>query len=236
MNRTTVRRLLYAGLLTLATLRPAPADDRPGPDEIEFFERTVRPLLVEHCYECHSSGAKKLRGELRLDTRDGVRKGGTSGPAVVPGDPEKCPLVKAVRYADESLKMPPKGKLSATEVADLEAWVKMGAPDPRTGAPVEAARGRDWWSLRPVRDPQPPAVKDEAWPLNAVDRFVLAELEKRGLKPVPTADKRALIRRATYDLTGLPPTPEEIDAFLKADSPGAFAKVVDRLLASPAYG
>src|SRR5262245_37065016 len=234
---------LPRGLVLIATLWAVPAtraEDKPdAPDGVAFFEKKIRPLLVKHCHECHSADAKKLKGELRLDTRDGVRKGGTNGPAVVPGSPEKSLLLKAVRHADEALKMPPKEKLSDADIADLEAWVKMGAPDPRTAAAVAAidqAKARDLWSLRPVGDPIPPAVNDESWPLTSIDRFVLARLEAKGLKPVPSADKRALIRRATFDLTGLPPTPEEIYAFLADESPGAFARVVDRLLASPTYG
>jgi Protein of unknown function (DUF1553)/Protein of unknown function (DUF1549)/Planctomycete cytochrome C len=209
-----------------------------APDGVAFFEKKIRPLLVKHCYECHSADAKKVKGELRLDTRDGVRKGGTNGPAIIPGNPEKSLLLKAVRQVDDALKMPPKEKLLADEIADLEAWVKMGAPDPRTtaAAKIDPAKARELWSLRPVRDPAVPAVKDESWPLISIDRFILARLEAKGLKPVPAADKRVLIRRATFDLTGLPPTPEEIDAFLADESPEAFAKVVDRLLSSPAYG
>jgi hypothetical protein len=224
-------------LAVLALGGPAGASDADG---IAFFEKRVRPLLVKHCYSCHSAEAKKLKGELLLDTRAGVLKGGTSGPAVVPGDPGKSLLVKLVRHADESERMPPKEKLSAAEIADLETWVKMGAPDPRTGAAaakaLDLAKAKEFWSFRPVADPPAPAVKDSAWPLTAVDRFVLAKLEEKGLTPAPPADKRTLVRRATFDLTGLPPTPEEIDAFLKDDSPDAFARVVDRLLASRAYG
>ncbi len=237
MNQFPSRRI---GLLTIALLGlpfVASADDKPTPEGVAFFEQKVRPLLVKHCYSCHSADAKKLRGELRLDTRDAVRAGGASGPVVVPGHPDVSWLIRAVRHADESLRLPPKQKLAAAEIADLEQWVRMGAPDPRTGPAAATKRsGRDFWSFRPVRDHRPPAVRDESWPLNAVDRFILAELEKRKLKPAPTADRHTLIRRATYDLTGLPPTPEEIAAFLKEDSPDAYTKLIDRLLASPAYG
>src|SRR5262245_54464563 len=236
---------LRPGLVLLPVLCSIPtsrAEDKPGAvDGTEFFEHQIRPLLVKHCYECHSADAPKLRGKLRLDTRDGVLQGGASGPAVVPGDVSKGLLLKAVRRADESLKMPPKGKLSADEVADLEKWVKIGAPDPRTASAavvkaVNMLKGSDLWSLRPVRDPVIPAAKDADWVASPVDRFILATLEAKGLKPAPPADRRTLVRRATYDLTGLPPTPEEIDAFLADETPGAFARVVDRLLASPAYG
>jgi len=212
------------------------AEEKP-PDGVEFFEKKIRPLLVKHCYECHGPDAKKPGGGLRLDSRDGVLKGGGSGVVVVPSDPEKSLLLKAVRRTGE-LKMPPKSKLSADEVNDLEAWVKMGVPDPRTGIvlkPAEPTRGRDLWSLKPVRDPPVPDTKD-SWALNAIDQFILTKLDDKRLHPAPTADRRTLIRRATYDLTGLPPTPEEVEAFLADDSPNAFAKVIDRLLASPAYG
>jgi mono/diheme cytochrome c family protein len=228
--------ILLVGLGLFPALR---AEDKPtSPAEVEFFERKVRPLFVKHCYECHGPEAKKVGGGLRLDTRDGVRVGGGRGPAIVPGEPAKSLLLTAVRQTDE-LKMPPKSKLSAEEIADLEVWIKNGASDPRTGgalAQTEPKRGRDLWSLKPVRDPPVPAVKDASWPLNLIDRFLLSKLEEKGLKPAGPADKRTLIRRATFDLTGLPPTPEEIDAFLADHSPAAFAKVVDRLLASPAYG
>ncbi|MCI0464560.1 MAG: PSD1 and planctomycete cytochrome C domain-containing protein, partial [Gemmataceae bacterium] len=238
-------------LLPLGWCLPTAAaqDERVTPEQVEFFEKHVRPVLANHCYSCHSRQAKKLRGELYLDTRDGVRKGGTSGPALVPGKPDESLLIQAVRYHDKDLRMPPTGKLGPTEVADLTAWVRMGAPDPRTGAQlakqgINLEEGRKHWSLQPLRapvgagspDPAPPAVKDSSWPVSPVDRFILAKLEARGLRPVRLADRRTLLRRATFDLTGLPPTPEEIDAFLKDTSPEAFARVVERLLASPAYG
>jgi hypothetical protein len=162
----------------------------------------------------------------------------------VPGKPDESPLIEAIRYQDEFLRMPPKTPLPPEQVADFEAWVKMGAPDPRDAPAaakppvdrIDIEKARDFWSFRPVADPPVPAVQDPAWPKNDVDRFVLARLEAVGLAPVPVADKPTLIRRATYDLTGLPPTPEEVDAFLADGSPAAFEVVVDRLLASPAYG
>jgi hypothetical protein len=248
-------RSLIPALLTLAVLSgalsglPAPGraadtappvvSNPPDPAGVEFFEKRVRPLLVRHCYECHSADAKKVKGELLLDSRAAVLKGGRSGPALVPGKPDQSLLIKAVRYHDEELRMPPAAPLKAEEIADLEAWVRMGAPDPRTGTTVtkvDPAAARGFWSFRPVQALPAPAVKDTSWPLNDIDRFVLMKVEEKGLRPVAPADKRTLIRRATYDLTGLPPTPEEIADFLKDDGPEAFAKVVDRLLASPAYG
>src|SRR5262245_51369401 len=229
------RLVVLLAIIGAATLRAA---DKPPPDGVEFFEKKIRPLLIRHCYECHGPDAKKPGGGLRLDTRDGVLKGGGSGAVVVVDEPEKSLLINAVRRTGD-LKMPPKVTLSADEVADLEAWVKMGMPDPRTGMvlnPAEPTRGRDLWSVKPVRDPPVPAVKDTSWPLTPIDRFLLAKLEAKDLKPTAPAGKRVLLRRATYDLTGLPPTPEENDAFLADDSSEAFAKVIDRLLASPAYG
>ncbi len=219
------------------------ADQKPSREGVEFFEKKVRPLLVQHCYSCHSADAKKVRGGLLLDSRPGLLKGGDSGPAVVPGAPRQSLLVRAVRHADESLKMPPKGKLSAREIGDLETWVKMGAPDPRTAATIakEPPRynfdeARKFWSFRPVRDPPPPALKDSTWARTPIDRFVLARLEAKGMRPAPDADRLALVRRATFGLTGLPPTPEEVDAFLADRSPDAREKLIDRLLASPHYG
>ncbi|MBK7997191.1 MAG: PSD1 domain-containing protein [Verrucomicrobia bacterium] len=214
------------------------------PEHMEFFERKIRPVLVEHCYECHSSGAKKIKGGLVLDSRAGVMKGGDTGAAITPGDPEASLLIQAMRHADPALVMP-KQKLPDHVIADFETWVKMGAPDPRIEDTVAVAqaksaidwnKAREWWSFRPLKAPPVPGVKQKRWAKNDLDRFILARLEKENLKPAPDAEKRVLIRRATFDLTGLPPTPEEIEAFLKDKSRDAFAKVVDRLLASPSYG
>ena len=244
----SIAALSCVWLLSIASGRSS-ADDaapaRPGVDGIAFFEAKIRPVLVERCYQCHSSGSEKVKGGLRVDHRDGMVKGGDGGPSVVPGKPEESPLIEAIRYGDESLRMPPKTPLSPEQVADFETWVRMGAPDPRDAAPsatgtlgpkIDIEKARSFWSFRPVADPPVPAVKDSAWPRNEVDRFVLARLEAAGLVAVPEADKPTLIRRATFDLTGLPPAPEETDAFLADGSPDAFEKVVERLLASPAYG
>ena len=208
----------------------------------EFFETKVRPVLASHCYKCHSAEAAKLKGELRLDTREGVLKGGKTGPAVVPGQPDKSLLITAIRYTDADLQMPPKGeKLADTDIANLVAWVKMGAPDPRSGtgsASVnkKASRSSDHWSFRPVVRPAVPAVKGAEGQGNPIDAFILAKLEEKNLKLSPPADKRTLLRRVSLDLTGLPPTPEETEAFLNDTSADAFSKVVERLLASPRYG
>jgi hypothetical protein len=208
----------------------------------EFFESKIRPVLVERCYSCHSAESEKLKGGLRVDSREGMLKGGDNGPIVVPGDPEKSSLIRAIRFKDDDLLMPPKKKLEAQQIADFEAWVKMGAPDPRT-APAKAIKplvdvnaAKSFWSFQPVKLPAIPNVKTANADANAIDRFLLAQIEAKNLTPAKAADKRTLIRRATYDLTGLPPTPEEIRAFEIDTTPSAFAKVVDRLLVSPAYG
>jgi hypothetical protein len=209
---------------------------------VEFFEKKIRPVLVERCYECHSAESKKVKGGLRLDTRDAVLKGGDSGPALLPGDPEKSLLIKAVRYGDPDLQMPPKDKkLPEASIADLVTWVRLGAPDPRTNQVAEKssydfAEARKLWAFHPPSDPVPPRVKNEAWIREPLDRFILAKLEEKNLHPATRADKRTLLRRATFDLTGLPPTIDEIDAFLADDSANAFEKVIERLLASPSYG
>jgi hypothetical protein len=229
---------LLAGVL-LPSL--AAAADGVTPERGDYFEKRVRPVLAEHCYRCHSAQAKSPRGGLRLDTREGLRKGGESGPAVVPGKPAESLLLRAVRHAEGVTPMPPRGRLPAAAVADLENWVAAGAPDPRArvaattaGPDLEAARRH--WAFRPIRAPALSEVKDRQWPRTPVDRFVLARLEERGLLPSPPADRRTLLRRVSFDLTGLPPTPDEVDAFLADKSPDAYEKVVDRLLASPAYG
>src|SRR5436190_2584090 len=210
-------------------------------DDLEFFEKKIRPVLSQNCYACHSAASKPLQGGLQVDSRDGLRKGGGSGPAVVPKDPSKSLLLAALKQTG-SLKMPPGKPLPPEVVADFEAWIRMGAPDPRDDKaaalppPYDFEKARQHWSYRPVQDPQPPTVADPLWNKTAIDRFIKAKLDEKGLKPVALAGKRALLRRATFDLTGLPPTPEDVDAFLKDASPNAFEKVIDRLMASPQYG
>ncbi len=217
---------------------PAPA---PSPQALEFFEKNIRPVLAEKCYSCH--GPKNQFASLRLDSRAGILKGSDKGAVLVPGDPEKSRLIQAIRHAN-GLKMPPAEKLSDKVAADFTEWVKLGAPWPAdAAAPAEksfeerigeAKTGH--WAFRPVRRPALPAVKDKSWAASPIDRFVLAKLEAKGLRPAPPADRSTLIRRVTYDLTGLPPTPAEVSAFVVDKSPNAYAKVVDRLLASPQYG
>ncbi|MDR3639023.1 MAG: DUF1549 domain-containing protein [Isosphaeraceae bacterium] len=225
----------------------SPSAKAGGPltaEQAKFFESKIRPVLASQCAKCHSSSAEKVKGGLLVDTREGLRKGGDTGPAVVPGNPGESLLVTAIRYEDESLKMPPKEKLPDAVVADFEAWVKMGAPDPRGGKGASPAgarqadleKGRKFWAFQPPKAAQPPKVLNASWPKTDVDRFLLAALEAKGLRPVADADRHTLIRRASFDLIGLPPTPEEVEAFVADRSDDAFAKVVDRLLASPRFG
>ncbi|MFO0985268.1 MAG: PSD1 and planctomycete cytochrome C domain-containing protein [Planctomycetota bacterium] len=215
-------------------------------DGEQFFEQRIRPLLSQRCYPCHSVESGKHKGGLLLDSKNGWATGGESGPALVPGDVEASRLIKAVRYTDPDLKMPPTGRLGEAEVQSLEAWVTMGAPDPRdqsTAAEAKlAARVIDWqqarqfWSFAPLRASEPPSVHGAAWCTSPIDRFILASLEAHGLRPAPAADRRTLLRRVTFDLIGLPPTPDEVEAFAADSSADAYARVVDRLLASPHYG
>jgi hypothetical protein len=212
------------------------------PQAAEFFEKKVRPLLVDNCVSCH--GESKANGGLRLDSLNAILKGGDSGTALVPGNAAKSRIIKAIAYNSE-LKMPPSGKMSADAIATLTQWVTMGAPWPgaKPTAP-QATNGeyvipdemRKWWSFKPVTKPVAPPVKAKWWVKSPIDSFILAKLEQKNLKPSPFADRRTLIRRASFDLTGLPPTPEAVDTFVADKRPDAFARVVDSLLASPQYG
>jgi hypothetical protein len=234
---------LMALLAALCALPPiqAAADDRAG---LEFFEQKIRPVLVKECYACHSTTAKALKGGLRVDTWEGLTKGGDSGPAIVGGKPDESLLLDALRH--DGIDMPPKGKLPDTVITDFEHWVKMGAPDPRRGStsPMPAAgrraididAGRKFWAYQPLRWREPPAVRDPAWPGADIDRFVLAALDTLNVRPTRDADRATLARRLSFDLIGLPPTPEEIDSFVNDSSPVAYEALVDRLLASPHFG
>ncbi|MDB5335644.1 MAG: hypothetical protein JWN70_1263 [Planctomycetaceae bacterium] len=211
--------------------------------DVDFFENRIRPILVAKCDGCHSNAKGKTSGGLALDTREGWQKGSDNGAVIVPGKPDESLLIKAVRYQDKDLQMPPPqkgGKLTDLEIAALTEWVTRGAPDPRITAARIGGMSRDearrWWSFQPLRAPAVPTVGDVAWPRTDLDRFIAKQREQHGVKPVVDADKRTLIRRATFDLTGLPPTPDEIQAFLQDDSSDAYKKLVDRLLASPDYG
>jgi hypothetical protein len=225
-------------ILLLANYSRASAQELT-PAQTDFFENHIRPILADKCYKCHSTLAEKIKGGLLLDSREALLKGGDSGKAIVPGDPEASLLIKAVSYTDPDLQMPKDKKLADDEIAALEQWVKMGAPDPRTAT----ADQRKWsdnktnhWAWQPIKRVAIPEASDSDWCKTPVDNFILAKLDENGLKPNPPADKRTLIRRATFDLIGLPPTAEEVEAFVNDNSSDAFAKVVDRLLASPHYG
>ena len=264
MRTRNVILLGLAGLARAATLHAADEDPsmmmmgeaaKLDPKQIEFFEKKIQPIFKETCYKCHSLEAGKSKGDLTMDTREGLMKGGKNGAVVKPGDPEKSPMIVAVGYKDPDLQMPPKGeKLSPAQVADLTAWVKMGAPDPRKAASKALTtklsglsdQARAHWAYQPVKKPPvPTALKNRGWlensafprgKFNPVDAFILQKIEEKGMVPTAMASKETLLRRATYDLTGLPPTPKELENFVNDASPDAFVKVVDRLLSDLSYG
>jgi hypothetical protein len=218
------------------------ADDtaKITPAQQDFFESKIRPILIEHCYECHSAASRTLQGGLRVDHPDGLIRGGDTGTAIIPGKAAESLLLKALRY--DEIEMPPKGKLSESVIQDFEAWIAMGAPDPRppvettTTREIDLEAGRQHWSFRPIVDPVLPQVVDAAWPLDPIDFFILNKLESAEIKPVADADRYTWLRRVSIDLTGLPPTPDQIEAFVKDNSPRACETVVDRLLESRAFG
>ncbi len=225
----------------ISVLAEPPALPTPPPEQAAFFESKIRPLLSAKCYSCH--GPAQQSADLRIDSRAAMLKGNAHGPVLIPGDSEKSSLVQVTHY-DGKIKMPPAGKLSALEIAALTQWVKIGAPwtpDKPSSTPQNVVykisdAQRNFWSFKPVRKSALPKVKNLAWCVTPIDRFVLAKLEEKGMKPSATADRRSLIRRVTFDLIGLPPTPEETETFVNDKSANAWAKVVDRLLASPHYG
>jgi len=215
-----------------------------SPDQLDFFEKKIRPVLVEHCYRCHSVAEDTLKGGLALDSKDALLLGGDSGHAVVPGNVRESLLIEAIRYDNEDLQMPPKKQLPESVVADFVKWVEMGAPDPRVenGFETLARKEIDWdkakefWAFQKPVKKQPPTNADPSWARTDIDRFIKAGLEAKGLEPVADADKRTLIRRVYFDLIGLPPTPLEVDLFVTDTSPDAFEKVVDDLLSSKHFG
>ncbi|HZZ80263.1 MAG TPA: PSD1 and planctomycete cytochrome C domain-containing protein, partial [Gemmataceae bacterium] len=245
-----MRRFLFALLVFAAAGNVFAQDMPPTPEQVEFFEKKIRPVLVQHCYECHSTKSKKVRGKLLLDSQAGLLRGGELGPAIVPGNPDKSRLIEAIRFTNVDLRMPRVGKLSDAVIADMTAWVKMGAPWPAETVVKKKddrafdlqKRKAEHWCWQPIRVPAAPKVNDATWAQNDIDRFLLAKLEAKGLKPAPDADARTLLRRVHFDIIGLPPSRTESDAFnlawhrKPAERGELLAKVVDRLLASPQYG
>ncbi|MBY0375895.1 MAG: DUF1549 domain-containing protein, partial [Bryobacteraceae bacterium] len=214
----------------LFALTAAAADD-----STEFFEKNIRPVLARQCYACHSEKSKPVQGDLLLDSKEGLARGGKSGvPAIIPGKPDESLLIKAIRGTHKDLKMPPGKPLDEASVQAFSKWVEMGAPDPRSSAvKYVAPPAYDWnkekqhWAYQPIRRAEPPAVSDPEWSRTPIDRFVKAKLDEQGLRPLARASKPALLRRLTYSLTGLPPTPAETAAFLADHSPQAYEKLGD---------
>jgi hypothetical protein len=242
---TLATSLTLASALLGSRLLTGAETVQPTAESLVFFKEKIQPVLEAKCSKCHSAASEKLKGGLRLDYRDGLLRGGETGAAIVPGDPEKSLLIKAIRYVSDDLQMPPKEKLTTQQIADFEAWVRMGAPDDRVEvvAASAVAKAREFtsedrkhWAFQKIQQPESPQVAKTSWVRNPIDAFILAQLEAKKLEPSRPADKLTLLRRASLDLIGLPPTPEEAQAFLDDPSSGAFAKVVDRLLASPRYG
>lgn len=239
-----------AGLLTLLVVndrvanRCLAADDAKLQADLQFFEAKIRPLLIEKCVDCH--GPEKQESDLRLDKYAGMLSGGVSGPAIVPGKADESLMIAAIHYKDAALQMPPDGKLADAEIELLKDWVNRGAPHPEASdtapsvaprrTPIDLEEARKFWAFRSVTRPAIPVVKDDEWVQTPIDAFILATLESQGLRPNRPADKVTLIRRMSYDMTGLPPSPEEVAEFLADDSPGAIARLVDRLLESKEYG
>ena len=237
--------------LPLAGISLHAADTALTDEQTNFFERKIRPVLADQCYSCHSANAKKIKGGLRLDTKEDTLRGGDNGPAVVPGKLDESLMIAAIRWADKDTQMPPKKQLPPSVIADFETWIKMGAPDPRsTGTVADADQakaswkkreinleeGRKFWAFQPPKKAAPPTVKNTSWPKCDLDKYTLAKMEEKNVQPVADANKLELLRRVTFDLTGLPPTPDQIQAFLKNSSPNAYAEMVDNLLASDRFG
>ena len=233
-----MRCFSIAMLILLLPFCSIHAEDTKG---LEFFENQIRPVLVKHCYECHSSQAKKVKGELLVDTKQGLLSGGETGAAVVPGKPEESLLLSAIKHAD--FEMPPQQKLPKKVINDFEKWISMGAPDPRTSGQagvmqkkIDLEAGRKFWAFQPIQHPAIPQVKQKNWVKDPLDAFILAKQEQRKIQPVRDADRWTLIRRLYFDLIGLPPSPEEVESFLNDKSDHAVEKVVDSLLASSHFG
>ncbi|MEI8021750.1 MAG: DUF1549 domain-containing protein, partial [Schlesneria sp.] len=238
-----MHRLITITLL-LVMFAKASSAQSPNEEGLKFFEQKIRPVLVQHCYSCHSVGArdaKKLQGALFLDSAEGILTGGESGPALIKGKSAESRIMKAMKY--DGMEMPPSGKLSDEIIADFAKWVEMGAPDPREGTtPIKPKReinideGRKWWSFQPLKIIAPPSIPEGVLARSPIDHFVVSAQLQQHLKPGIQTSKEKLIRRAYFDLIGLPPTPEQVDNFLNDVSPQAFEKVIDSLLESPRYG
>ncbi len=236
---------LLAALCSVATATQSCVfadESNLGEHDVEYFEREIRPLLAERCYSCHSSKAKTVHGGLRLDTDTAIQQGGDSGAVIVAGAPDDSLLVQVIRYGGD-IEMPPAGKLPDREIEVLTEWIRRGAfvpPSDDQARPADSEidfeEGRTFWSFQPVREHSLPDVTDTEWPNNRVDAFVLAVMEREGLQPSPQADRRTLIRRLSFELTGLPPTPDAVDAFVNDDAPDAYEQLIERLLDSPHYG
>ena len=244
-----MKSLLKIAVVVTAASFTAPlfAQDKPlTPEESEFFEAKIRPALIEHCHKCHSGDKDaKVKGGFQLDSKAGLLKGGATGPALVAGNPDRSLMIKAMRYADPNLQMPPKEKVPESVLADFESWVRMGAPDPRSGKAAamlkteeDLAKAKKHWAFQPVVKPEPPKPKAhlKSWIQNEIDLFILAKLEEKGMFPTPMADKWTLVRRAYFDLLGMPPSVKEAEEFVNDESKDAWPKLIDKLLASPHYG
>lgn len=235
---------VWAGLLCSNVTPTAAQSPTPGQaDEIEFFERRIRPLFARHCYECHSSKTGPENGQLILDSPAGIRRGGSRGPLFVAGKPEDSLLIQAVSYSNPDLEMPPESRLSKESVQRLKTWITRGASLPESTDVVEMTsrgpdieKGRQFWAFRPIQSARVPQVQTPGWTRRPWDAFVLARMEQHGLQPSPQADRRQLIRRLSFDLLGLPPTPEQVQQFVQDSAPDAYEQLVDRLLASPHFG
>lgn len=233
-----------AALFLIFTQSLSANDEVLSPQGVQFFETKIRPVLIEHCYECHSADSLKkneLQGGLLLDSREGLRKGGESGPAIVPGDVDASALIAAIRH--ETFEMPPRSKLPQTVIDDFVKWVQMGAPDPRRGQPsvvehrgIDIDEGKQFWSFQPLQTVELPDVTQSDWLKNEIDRFILARLEEHGISPNGQADSRTLIRRLYFDLWGLPPDPEDVETFVNDDAPDRIVRLIDRLLEGQHYG
>jgi Protein of unknown function (DUF1553)/Protein of unknown function (DUF1549)/Planctomycete cytochrome C len=242
MHAKTIFLLGIAVCATAVSSRAAETDTAG----LDFFEKKIRPVLIDMCYECHSVKANEegdLKGGLLVDSREGLLGGGDTGAAVTPGDLDDSLLIEAIRYGEDAYQMPPDGKLSDEVIADFEQWIEMGAPDPReqaSGGPakptIDWEKAKQYWSLQPPQRHEPPSVKDATWPSTTIDSFILARIEDVKLSPAARTDRHTILRRVCFDLTGLPPTIEQQETFLNDESPDAYRKLLDRLLDSPHYG